>query len=94
MSRALKLVAPLRELRVHLCQTGKDSQGVRDFVEKFYVPLKENNPKFPILIRECSGVQPKVYARYAAGRETHVSVSRLNADQVMSAIEKLATNPL
>ncbi|XP_003737733.1 NADH dehydrogenase [ubiquinone] 1 alpha subcomplex subunit 2 [Galendromus occidentalis] len=89
-ARAIKLVSPLRELRVHLCQRAEDSRGVREFIEKFYVPLKQNNPKFPILIRECSGVQPKVYARYAAGREAHVSVSGFNAEQVMGAIEKLA----
>ena len=26
--------------------------------------LKKSNPKFPVLIRECEGVEPKVYARY------------------------------
>uniref|UniRef100_A0A7R9K7R7 NADH dehydrogenase [ubiquinone] 1 alpha subcomplex subunit 2 n=1 Tax=Timema genevievae TaxID=629358 RepID=A0A7R9K7R7_TIMGE len=35
-----------------------------DFIEQYYVNLKKSNPKFPILIRECSGVQPRVYARY------------------------------
>lgn len=36
----------------------------REFIEKHYVPLKKANPQFPILIRECSGIQPKLYARY------------------------------
>ncbi len=36
----------------------------RDWIEKQYVPLKKSNPGFPILIRECSNVTPKVYARY------------------------------
>lgn len=36
----------------------------RDFVEQHYVTLKKANPDFPILIRECSGVQPKLWARY------------------------------
>lgn len=26
--------------------------------------LKKANPDFPILIRECSGVQPRLWARY------------------------------
>lgn len=26
--------------------------------------LKKANPDFPILIRECSGVQPKLWARF------------------------------
>jgi len=38
--------------------------GFRDFIETHYVGLKTSNPKFPILIRECSGIQPRLYARY------------------------------
>ena len=26
--------------------------------------LKQNNPRFPVLVRECSGVQPMIWARY------------------------------
>ena len=37
---------------------------VRDFLEKHYIGLKKDNPKLPILVRECSGIQPKMYARY------------------------------
>ncbi|MBN3297375.1 NDUA2 dehydrogenase, partial [Amia calva] len=58
------LAKNLREVRLHLCQTSAASQGVRDFIEKHYVTLKKANPEFPILIRECSGVQPKLWARY------------------------------
>ncbi|XP_072486636.1 NADH dehydrogenase [ubiquinone] 1 alpha subcomplex subunit 2 isoform X2 [Notamacropus eugenii] len=54
----------LRELRIHLCQRSASSQGVRDFIEKHYVELKKANPDFPILIRECSQVQPKLWVRY------------------------------
>jgi len=36
----------------------------RDFIEKNYVELKQQNPKFPFLIRECSGVEPKLYGRF------------------------------
>lgn len=35
--------------------------------------LKKANPTFPILIRECSGVQPKLWARSG---ENIVSVAR------------------
>jgi hypothetical protein len=34
-----------REIRLHMCQKSAASQGARDFVEKHYVPLKQNNPK-------------------------------------------------
>lgn len=36
----------------------------REFVEKYYVGLKKDNPKLPILIRECSGTQPRLWARF------------------------------
>ena len=36
----------------------------RDFIEKSYIDLKKANPKTPILIRECSGILPKIYARH------------------------------
>lgn len=37
---------------------------LRDFIEQQYVKLKQNNPNFPVLIRECSSIEPKLYARY------------------------------
>jgi NADH dehydrogenase (ubiquinone) 1 alpha subcomplex subunit 2 len=81
----------LRELRIHLCQTGKSSQGVRDFIEKHYVELKQQNPKFPILIRECSGIEPRIYGRYGYGKESSVSVADLSSEQVLRKLEQLAT---
>lgn len=36
----------------------------RNFVEQKYVALKKANPDLPILIRECSGVQARLWARY------------------------------
>ncbi|OCT88368.1 NADH dehydrogenase [ubiquinone] 1 alpha subcomplex subunit 2 [Xenopus laevis] len=86
-----KLSRNLREIRIHLCQKSTGSQGVRDFVEQHYVELKKANPEFPILIRECSGVQPKLWARYDFGKETNVSLNNLNVDQVARALESVAT---
>lgn len=88
MLRNIKFGPQVKELRVHLCQTGAESQGARfvtvitafsvtssvlftyffylyfrEFVQKFYVNLKKDNPKLPILIRECSGVQPRLWTR-------------------------------
>ncbi|XP_037365040.1 NADH dehydrogenase [ubiquinone] 1 alpha subcomplex subunit 2 [Talpa occidentalis] len=80
-------VRALREIRLHLCQRSPSSQGVRDFIEKRYVELKKANPDLPILIRECSDVQPKLWARYAFGQENHVSLNNFNADQVTRAVE-------
>lgn len=59
----------------------------RDFIEKRYVDLKKANSNLPILIRECSDVQPKLWARYAFGQEKQVSLNNLNADQVNKALQ-------
>ncbi|CAL8362185.1 unnamed protein product [Lota lota] len=79
----------LREVRVHLCQTSAASQGARDFVEHHYVSLKRSNPEFPILIRECSGVQARLWARYDFGKEQSVALDNMNADQVAKVLETL-----
>ncbi|XP_008304155.1 NADH dehydrogenase [ubiquinone] 1 alpha subcomplex subunit 2 [Stegastes partitus] len=80
----------LREIRVHLCQTSAASKGARDFVEQNYVTLKKSNPDFPILIRECSGVQARLWARYDFGKESSVSVENMSADQVGQVLQTLA----
>ncbi|KAL0692492.1 hypothetical protein Bca4012_059672 [Brassica carinata] len=57
----------LKELRILLCQSSPASASARTFVEKNYKDLKSLNPKFPFLIRECSGIQPQMWARYESG---------------------------
>ncbi|XP_072368851.1 NADH dehydrogenase [ubiquinone] 1 alpha subcomplex subunit 2 [Scyliorhinus torazame] len=86
-----KLSKNLREVRIHLCQTSTASQGTRDFIEQHYVALKKANPEFPILIRECAGVQSKAWARYEFGRERNVPLDNLNPEQVAKALESLIT---
>ncbi|XP_014486755.1 PREDICTED: NADH dehydrogenase [ubiquinone] 1 alpha subcomplex subunit 2 [Dinoponera quadriceps] len=81
----------LKELRILLCQTSKSSQGVRDFIEQQYVSLKKNNPTFPVLIRECSSIEPKLYARYEYGVERCVTLSNLRSEDVFGRILELAS---
>ncbi|NXB53413.1 NDUA2 dehydrogenase, partial [Leucopsar rothschildi] len=71
----------LRELRIHLCQRSAGSQH--------YVTLKKANPNFPILIRECSGIQPKLWARYEFGKEKSIPLNNLTADEVGKALESV-----
>jgi NADH dehydrogenase (ubiquinone) 1 alpha subcomplex subunit 2 len=79
----------LKELRIHLCQTSDASKGVRDFITNNYVQIKKANSNTPILIRECSGVQPKLWARYERGREASLPLTNMNESQVMNALEQL-----
>ncbi|XP_078087883.1 NADH dehydrogenase [ubiquinone] 1 alpha subcomplex subunit 2 [Mustelus asterias] len=88
-----KLSKNLRELRIHLCQSSRASQGTREFIEQNYVALKKANPEFPILIRECAGVQSKAWARYEFGRERNVPLDNLDSEQVAKALESLITKP-
>ncbi|KAJ6945793.1 NADH dehydrogenase [Populus alba x Populus x berolinensis] len=55
----------LKELRILLCQSSPSSSSTRTFIEKNYKDLKTLNPKLPILIRECNGIEPQLWARYA-----------------------------
>ncbi|XP_067014022.2 NADH dehydrogenase [ubiquinone] 1 alpha subcomplex subunit 2 [Anabrus simplex] len=90
-SRMVKFSPHLKELRIHLCQTSNASKGVRDFIEQNYVQLKKNNPKFPILVRECSGIQPRMYARYGQGKEISVALTNMKVEDVQKQLETLAT---
>ncbi|XP_030836869.1 NADH dehydrogenase [ubiquinone] 1 alpha subcomplex subunit 2-like [Strongylocentrotus purpuratus] len=79
----------LKELRIHLCQRSPASEGARDWVKTQYVDIKKANPRFPILIRECSGVQPKVYARYEFGQEASADMTGFTTKQVSETIQSL-----
>ncbi|XP_033127128.1 NADH dehydrogenase [ubiquinone] 1 alpha subcomplex subunit 2-like [Anneissia japonica] len=89
-SAVRKLPQYLKEIRIHLCQRSPSSQGVRDWVEKYYVDLKKQNPSFPIRVRECSGIQPKMYARYDFGKETCADLGNMNGQQVNETLYKFA----
>ncbi|KAI8430370.1 hypothetical protein MSG28_000664 [Choristoneura fumiferana] len=86
---SIRLGGALKELRIHLCQTSKQSAGVREFIQQNYVKIKHDNPGFPILIRECSGIQPRVWARYERGVEHSTSLTNLSAGDVLSAVKQL-----
>ena len=91
MAQAMRLAqGALRELRIHLCQTTAASRGVREFIEKDYVPLKKNNLDFPILIRECSGITPKIWARYEYGVEQSVSLENVPREKIVDIVRDLA----
>ncbi|KAK9302016.1 hypothetical protein QLX08_005854 [Tetragonisca angustula] len=89
---AIKFGPQLKELRILLCQTSKSSQGVRDFIEQQYVPLKRNNPNFPVLIRECSDTEPVLYARYELGVERRISLQNLKSEEILQRVQELAAS--
>ena len=58
----------VQEIRFHLCQTSKGSEGLRNFLLKSYQKMKAASPATPILIREASGVRGGMTARYGKSR--------------------------
>lgn len=84
-----KLTPALREIRIHLCSKGSNSNGVRQFIDKYYLDLKTKNPNIPILVRECTGIEPKIWFRYQFGRETSASLNNLDADQIAGLLKDL-----
>ncbi|BAT79559.1 NADH dehydrogenase [ubiquinone] 1 alpha subcomplex subunit 2-like [Vigna umbellata] len=80
----------IKELRFLMCQSSSASASARAFVEKNYKELKTLNPKLPILIRECSGVEPQLWARYDLGVEKAIKLEGLSEAQISKALEDLA----
>ncbi|XP_034690986.1 NADH dehydrogenase [ubiquinone] 1 alpha subcomplex subunit 2 [Vitis riparia] len=80
----------LKELRILFCQTSPASSSARAFVERNYKDLKTLNPKVPILIRECNGTRPQLWARYDMGVERGIHLEGLTEEQISKAVEDLA----
>ncbi|ETN40020.1 uncharacterized protein HMPREF1541_04295 [Cyphellophora europaea CBS 101466] len=78
----------LREVRFHLCSSSQASEAARTFIKRAYPTMKKHNPETPILIREATGVAPKVWARYAKGREVSEELSGLSDKEIE---EKVST---
>ncbi|XP_034187461.1 NADH dehydrogenase (ubiquinone) B8 subunit [Osmia lignaria lignaria] len=89
---AIKIGPHLKELRILLCQTSKSSQGVRDFIKAQYVPLKRQNPQLPVLIRECSSIEPFLYARYERGVEQCIALQNLKSEEILKRVQELAAS--
>ncbi|KAJ1964284.1 hypothetical protein GGI12_001516 [Dipsacomyces acuminosporus] len=81
----------LKELRIHFSQSSPASRGLRDFIVKSYPELKKANPGLPILIREATGVESRIIARFDQGRERKVVVDSLSAGDVEQKFNSLVS---
>ncbi|CAO1620949.1 unnamed protein product [Parajaminaea phylloscopi] len=90
-STALARALPktLKELRLHLCQTGQASAGTREFIQSSYQSIKSSNPSLPFLVREAQGTPARVFARFERGVEKHAELDGLNAAQVQKKVQEL-----
>lgn len=83
-----KFASSLKEIRIHLCPRAANSNGTRQFINDYYTTIKQNNPSLPILIRECTGIEPKIWFRYEYGKETSASLNNLNPDQIAGLLKQ------
>ena len=77
-----RLTPTLKEVRIHLCPKTSTSNATRQFIDQYYLGLKQQNPNLPILVRECSGIEPKIWFRFEYGKEVDAPLASLNADQI------------
>ncbi|ORX60729.1 NADH dehydrogenase, alpha subcomplex, subunit 2 [Hesseltinella vesiculosa] len=79
----------LKELRVQFCQTSAASNGIREYVKANYSAIKQANPNLPILIREASGAEARVFARFEKGVENKIVLQNASSQDVEKALEQL-----
>ncbi|KAI1635516.1 thioredoxin-like protein [Biscogniauxia mediterranea] len=89
MSAKYAFTKTLKEVRFLFCHTGEGSAATRTFITRAYPTMKKNNPDTPILIREATGILPKVYARYEFGKEKSQSLEGLSDKQIEDAVTTL-----
>lgn len=83
-----KFSPALKEIRIHLCPRNATSNATRQFIDKYYVGIKRQNPDLPILVRECTGIEPKIWFRFEYNKETSASLNNLNADQIAKLVKE------
>ncbi|KAF2629742.1 NADH dehydrogenase, alpha subcomplex, subunit 2 [Macroventuria anomochaeta] len=81
--------AGLKELRFLFCQTSEHSAATRHFLQRSYPTMKKHNPHTPILIREASGIEPTLYARYNYGKEKKVTLKGLDDKSIEQKVTEL-----
>lgn len=77
-----KLSPALKEVRIHLCPKTSTSNSTRQFVIQYYAGIKQKNPDLPVLVRECTAIEPKIWFRFEYGKEISVPLSNLTTDQI------------
>ncbi|KAF2829669.1 NADH dehydrogenase, alpha subcomplex, subunit 2 [Ophiobolus disseminans] len=79
----------LKELRFLFCQTSEHSAATRNFLSRSYPTMKKHNPDTPIMIREASGTEPTVYARFDFGKEKKLPLKGLDDKAIESKVTEL-----
>ncbi|KAJ5143337.1 NADH dehydrogenase (complex I) alpha subcomplex subunit 2 [Penicillium bovifimosum] len=84
----------LKELRFLFCQTSEASAATRSFLNRAYPTMKKHNPQTPIMMREAAGTPPRVFARYAFGKEKQEALAGMSDAQIEERITQLVKEKL
>lgn len=87
-----KFSPALKEIRIHLCPRGPTSNATRQFIDKYYVGIKKQNPDLPILVRECTGIEPMIWFRFEYNKEVNAPLNNLSADQIANLVKERVLN--
>ncbi|KAL6711345.1 hypothetical protein ACN47E_005876 [Coniothyrium glycines] len=92
MASKYAFASGLKELRFLFCQTSEHSAPVRNFLTRSYPTMKKHNPHTPIMIREASGTEPIVYARFDFGKEKKLPLKGLDDKAIESKVTELVSS--
>jgi len=79
----------LQEFRFQYCGSSSSSSGLRSFVKNNYTAMKTANPRLPLLVRECKGIEPRVVARYGFGIEKSSNVGSFDETAILSIVTQM-----
>ncbi|KAL6582666.1 hypothetical protein OROMI_004744 [Orobanche minor] len=80
----------VERLRILFSPTSSSS-STRAFIENNYKVLKTKNPKLPILIREATGIQPQLWARFVQVERSFIARREKELTEKMESVEALRT---
>ncbi|KAF7513589.1 hypothetical protein GJ744_008883 [Endocarpon pusillum] len=94
MAAKYAFTSGLREVRFHLCHSSPASDAARSFLKRAYPTMKKHNPHIPILIREATDTEPKIWTRYGRGKERSESLSGLSDKEIEDRVTSLVKTEL
>ncbi len=92
MSWQKSLVKSLRELRFVISPTNKGTSGAYQFVTSAIPDIHKVSADFPVIVRECEGIDDFVLFRYDYGIEKRVNINGLNAAEIEKIVEEHVKN--
>ena len=84
-----------RSLMVQYCKNSGSSAGVRDYLERFFVPFASANPQIQFAISSKPNKHPLLQGWYVKDRAKRLTLKNLSAEQVAERIQFLRdTRPI